>query len=166
MSWYAIYTKPRHEKKVHNQLLEKEVESFLPLITRKRQWKDRKKNVEMPLFSSYLFVNFDYKYRFDILETDGVVKIVNFNGVPAVVPDWQIDSLKHMLTFPKTLQLESFIQPGEIVEVTEGPMRSMRGTVVKRKNSNRLVLTIEGIMQSVSVEVDEFILKKVKDKER
>jgi transcription antitermination factor NusG len=166
MSWYAIYTRPRHEKKVYSQLTDKKVESFLPLITRKRQWKDRKKNVEMPLFSSYIFVNFDYKYRFDILETDGVVKIVNFNGVPAVVPDWQIESLRQMLTFPKTIQLETYIQPGEIVEVTEGPMRGMRGTVVNRKNSNRLVLTIEGIMQSVSVEVDEYILKKIKNKEK
>ena len=161
MSWYAIYTRPRHEKKVHAKLTEKEIETFLPMITRKRQWKDRKKNVEMPLFSSYLFVDFEYKYRFDVLETDGVVKIVNFNGVPAVVPDWQIESLKQMLAFPKTLQLETYIRPGELVEVTEGPMQGMRGTVVNRKNSNRLVLTIEGIMQSVSVEVDEFSLKKV-----
>ena len=166
MSWYAIYTKPRHEKKVYAQLTDKDIETFLPLITRKRQWKDRKKNVEMPLFSSYLFVDFEYKYRFDVLETDGVVKIVNFNGVPAVVPDWQIESLKQMLTFPKTLQLESYIKPGEIVEITEGPMQGMSGTVVKRKNSNRLVLTIEGIMQSISVEVDEFVLKKVKDNDK
>ena len=163
MSWYAIYTKPRHEKKVNAKLTDKDIETFLPLITRKRLWKDRKKNVEMPLFSSYLFVNFEYKYRFDVLETDGVVKIINFNGVPAVVPDWQIESLRQMLTNPKTLQLESYIQPGELVEVTEGPMQGMRGTVVLRKNSNRLVLSIEGIMQSVSVEVDEFVLKKIKN---
>jgi len=162
MSWYAIYTRPRHEKKVHAQLTDKEIKTFLPLITRKRQWKDRKKSVEMPLFSSYLFVNFEYKYRFDVLETDGVVKIVNFNGVPAVVPDWQIESLKQMLTFPKTIELENYIRPGEIVEVIEGPMQGMRGTVVNRKNSNRLVLTIEGIMQSVSVEIDEFSLKSIK----
>ena len=162
MSWYAIYTRPRHEKKVHAQLTDKEIKTFLPLITRKRQWKDRKKSVEMPLFSSYLFVNFEYKYRFDVLETDGVVKIVNFNGVPAVVPDWQIESLKQMLTFPKTIELENYIRPGEIVEVIEGPMQGMRGTVVNRKNSNRLVLTIEGIMQSVSVEIDEFSLKRIK----
>ena len=64
-----------------------------------------------------------------------------------------------MLTFPKTIQLETYIRPGEIVEVTEGPMRGMRGTVVNRKNSNRLVLSIDGIMQSVSVEVDEYVLK-------
>ena len=151
MSWYAIYTKPRHEKSVHALLIEKTVESFLPLQKRKRQWKDRKKVVEMPLFSSYLFVNFEYKYRFDILETDGIVKIINFNGVPAVVPDWQIASLKHMLEFQDTLRLESYIRPGEIVEVIDGPMRGMCGTVVQRKNANRLVLTIEGIMQSVSV---------------
>jgi transcription elongation factor/antiterminator RfaH len=166
MSWYAIYTKPRHEKKVNAKLTDKDIETFLPLITRKRLWKDRKKNVEMPLFSSYLFVDFEYKYRFDVLETDGVVKIINFNGVPAVVPDWQIESLRQMLTNPKTLQLESYIQPGELVEVTEGPMQGMRGTVVLRKNSNRLVLSIEGIMQSVSVEVDEFVLKKIKNNDK
>ncbi len=161
MTWYAIYTRPRHEKKVDAKLSEKKIESFLPLIKRKQQWKDRKKTVEMPLFSSYLFVNFEYKYRFDILETDGVVKIVNFNGIPAVVPDWQIASLRQMLEFPKTLQLETYIRPGEIVEVIEGPMRGLRGTVDKRKNADRLILTIDGIMQSISVEIDEGMLKKI-----
>ena len=165
MSWYAVYTKPRHEKKVNAKLEEKKITTFLPLITRRHQWKDRKKDVELPLFSSYLFVDFEYKYRFDVLETDGVIKIVNFNGVPAVVPDWQIESLRHMLEFPETLQLEKYIKPGEIVEITEGLMEGMQGTVVNRKNSNRLVLTIEGIMQSISVEIDEFSLKKIKTNE-
>ena len=163
MPWYALYTKPRHEKKVDTLLTEKEIESYLPIIKRRQQWKDRKKTVEMPLFSSYLFANFEYKYRFDVLQTDGVVKIVNFNGVPAVVPDWQIQSLRQMLEFPETLQLESYLKPGELVEVIEGPMRGMRGTVSLRKNAHRLVLTIDGIMQSVSVEVDEASLKKVNE---
>jgi transcription antitermination factor NusG len=162
MPWYAIYTKPRNEKKVDGLLAEKRIERFLPLVKRRQQWKDRKKWVEMPLFSSYLFANFEYKYRYDVLQTDGVVKIVNFNGVPAVVPDWQIASLRRMLEFPQTLQLESYLSPGEMVEVIEGPMRGMRGTVTRLKNANRLVLTIDGIMQSVSVEVDESVLKKVK----
>jgi transcription antitermination factor NusG len=161
MPWYALYTKPRHEKKVDGLLAEKQVETYLPLIKRRQQWKDRKKWVQMPLFSSYLFANFEYKYRYTVLETDGVVKIVNFNGVPAVVPDWQIDSLRRMLEFPETLQLESYLKPGELVEVIEGPMRGMRGTVSRLKNANRLVLTIDGIMQSVSVEVAESSLKKI-----
>ena len=109
MPWYALYTKPRHEKKVYSLLKDKKYDLFLPLISRMRQWKDRKKKVELPLFTSYLFVNFDYKYRFDVLETEGVVKIVNFCGTPAEVPEWQINSLRNMLNFPETLRLEQDI---------------------------------------------------------
>ncbi len=159
--WYAIYTRPRHEKKVFESLTEKKIETFLPLITRVRQWKDRKKRVEMPLFSSYLFVHFDYKYRFDVLQTKGVVKIINFNGVPAIVPDWQIESLKKMLEHPEKIRLENYIRPGEIVEVIEGPFKGMRGMIKKLKNETRLVITIEGIMQSVSVDIDRDFVKKV-----
>ncbi len=162
--WYAIYTRPRHEKKVFDGLTEKQIEAFLPLITRVRQWKDRKKRVEMPLFSSYLFVHIDYKNRFDVLQTKGVVKIVNFNGVPAVVPDWQIDSLKKMLEHPDLIQLENYIRPGELVEVVEGPFKGMRGMIKNLKGQTRLVITIEGIMQSVSVEIERDFVKKAEPK--
>ncbi len=163
--WYAIYTRPRHEKKVFEQLVEKRIESYLPLITRVRQWKDRKKKVEMPLFNSYLFVRIDYKSRFAVLQTKGVVKIVNFNGVPAVVPDWQIESLRKMLEHPEKIRLENYIRPGEIVEVVEGPFKGMRGTVRKTKGETRLIVTIEGIMQSVSVEIDSDLVKRVTETE-
>ena len=133
----------------------------MPLVKKVRQWKDRKKKIEMPLFNSYIFVNFDYKNRFDVLETHGIVKIINFGGKPAIIPDWQIESLKQMLEFPGTLQLEQYIKPGEIVEITEGPMRGMRGMVVIKKSSKKLVLSIEGIFQSVSVQIEEIFVKKV-----
>ncbi len=162
--WYAIYTRPRHEKKVFDALTEKKIEAFLPLITRVRQWKDRKKRVEMPLFNSYLFVHIDYKNRFGVLQTKGVVKIVNFNGVPAVVPDWQIDSLKKMLEHPDLIQLENYIRPGELVEVVEGPFKGMRGMIKNLKGQTRLVITIEGIMQSVSVEIERDFVKKAEPK--
>jgi transcription antitermination factor NusG len=161
MPWYALYTKPRHEKKVNQLLLEKNQEVYLPVIARISQWKDRKKKVDEPLFKSYIFSNFKYKYRFDVLQTDGVVKIVNFHGEPAVVPDWQIESLKKMLEFPQTLRLENFIRTGELAEVIAGPLAGMKGTVLRRKGTSRLVLTIDGIMQSVSVEIDEGCLRKV-----
>jgi transcription antitermination factor NusG len=164
MAWYALYTKPRHEKKVNSSLMDKHYETFLPLISRVRQWKDRKKKVEMPLFSSYLFANFDYKNRFNILETEGIVKIVNFHGIPALVPEWQIDSLRKMLAFPEKLSLERYIKPGEIVEIVDGLMKGMKGMVVKRKNEERLVLSIEGIMQSVSIEIDQVLVKRVLEK--
>ena len=164
MTWYAIYTKPRHEKKVNVSLIEKNCETFLPLITRMRQWKDRKKRIEIPLFSSYLFANFDYKNRFHILETEGIVKIVNFHGIPACVPDWQIESLKKMLEYPEKICLERYIKPGEIVEIVDGLMKGLRGMVIKRKNQERLFLSIEGIMQSVSIEIDQSLVKRVLEK--
>ena len=161
MHWYALYTRPRHEKKVNSLLIDKKFEVYLPTISRVSQWKDRKKMVEEPLFKSYIFVNFEYKYRYTVLETDGVVKIINFRGDPAVIPDWQIESLKKMLENPETLRLENYIRAGELVEVVSGPMEGMCGTVIRRKGTSRLVLTIDGIMQSVSVEIDEGNLKKI-----
>ncbi|MHB2156580.1 UpxY family transcription antiterminator [Calditrichota bacterium GD2] len=161
--WYAIYTRPRHEKKVYEGLIEKEITAYLPLIKRVRQWKDRKKKVDMPLFSSYLFVRIDYKNRFDVLQTKGVVKIVNFNGVPAVIPDWQIESLKQMLEYPEKIQLENYIKPGELVVIEEGPFRGLKGMVKSLRGKTRLVVSIEGIMQTVSVEIDSDYVKKVRD---
>jgi transcription elongation factor/antiterminator RfaH len=163
MPWYALYTKPRHEKTAAAALVEKQYETFLPLIVQTRKWKDRKKKVESPLFSSYLFCNFEYKYRFDVLQTRSIIKIVNFAGEPAVVPDWQIESLRQMLEFPETLRLENYLSQGDLVEVTDGPMRGLRGTVTKQKNEERLILTIDGIMQTVSVEIDTALVKKVKE---
>ena len=161
--WYAIYTRPRHEKRVYDLLIEKNQIVYLPIITRVRLWKDRKKKVDMPLFPSYIFVRFDYKYRFDILQTHGVVKIVNFKGEPASIPDWQIESLKTMLEHPETLRTENYIQPGETIEITDGPFKGMRGMVKTLKGSARLVVTIEGIMQTVSVEVDVHFLKRINE---
>lgn len=164
MPWYAIYTRPRHEKKVNSLLIDKNYETYLPIISKLRHWKDRKKKVDMPLFSSYLFANFDYRFRFNLLETEGIVKIVNFRGIPAEVPEWQINSLRKMLEFPDKIHLEKYIKVGELVEIVDGVMKGLKGMVVKRKNEERLILSIEGIMQSVSIEIDQTFVKKVIDK--
>jgi len=162
MSWYALYTRPRHEKKAAELLSEKDFEVYLPLIKKVRQWKDRKKKVDMPLFNSYIFVNFEYNQRFNVLKTHGIVKIINFSGEPAVIPDWQIDSLKRMLDFPETVRLEKYISPGEIVEIVAGPMRGLKGMVNLKKDSKRLILSIDGVFQSISVEIDEEYVERVK----
>lgn len=162
MFWYALYTRPRHEKKAAELLEEKRYEVYLPLVKKVRQWKDRKKKIDMPLFNSYLFVHFDYSQRFEVLNTHGIVKIINFSGQPAVIPDWQIDALKRMLEFPETVKLEKYIQPGEIVEITDGPMRGLKGMVDIKKDSKRIVLSIDGVFQSISVEIEEEFVQRVK----
>ncbi|MBD3225537.1 MAG: UpxY family transcription antiterminator [Caldithrix sp.] len=161
--WYAIYTRPKHENKVYDQLVEKDIEAFLPLVPRIRIWKDRKKKLMMPMFTSYLFAYFDYKNRFDVLHCKGVVKIVNFRGKPAVVPEWQISSLKRMLEFPDQIVVENYVRPGEIVRVIAGPFFGMQGMVKEIRGTNRLVVSIDGIMQAVSVGIDTAQVERVKN---
>jgi len=154
INWYALYTRPRHEKKAYELLLEKGANAYLPLLKTIRIFKNRKREVELPLFASYLFCQFEYKNRFPILETHGIIKIVNFNGQPAVVPEWQIESMKTILANPESLRLESHFRQGDLVEVINGPFKGLRGTVMHMKGESRLAILIEGIMQSISVEID------------
>jgi transcription elongation factor/antiterminator RfaH len=160
-NWYALYTRPRHEKKAYDLLIEKGENAYLPLLKTVRIYKNRKKKVELPLFPSYMFCEFEYKKRFDILETHGIIKIVNFNGEPAIVPNWQIEAMQTMLTNPESLRLENYFRQGELVEVLSGPFKGLQGTVVNKKGESRLVITIDGIMQTLSVEIDADNLKAV-----
>lgn len=164
-NWYALYTKSRHEKTVGKLLEEQNINVFVPLIEKLKFENQRRRYIQEPLFKSYIFARFDYRRRFEILETNGVVKIINFNGIPAVVPEWQIDSMRTMLRFPETIRLETYLKSGEIVEILDGPMKGLKGSVVKYKNEQRIMISVEGIMQSVSIEVDAEVLKRVQPQE-
>jgi len=165
INWYALYTRPRHEKKAFELLVEKGTNTYLPLLKTTRLLKNRKREVELPLFPSYLFCQFEYKNRFPILETHGIIKIVNFNGNPAVVPDWQIESMKTILANPESLQLESYFRQGDLVEVKTGPFKGLRGTVTHVKGESRLAIMIDGIMQSISVEIDPDCVESIPKEE-
>ncbi|NOX38491.1 MAG: UpxY family transcription antiterminator [Calditrichaeota bacterium] len=161
MPWYALYTRPRHEKKVYEQLNEKGIHAFLPLVRRLRQWKDRKKWVEMPLFNSYVFVNIELRDRFSALQTHGVVRMVSFGGVPATIPDWQIEQLRRIIEYPETLQPEQYLKEGDWVEVVEGPFRGIKGYLRELRGETRVAILIDGIYQSVSFVVDRRFVKKI-----
>ena len=160
-NWYALYTRPRHEKKAYDLLVEKKETAFLPLIKTTRHYKNSKKNVELPLFPSYLFCKFDYKERLRILETHGIIKIINFNGKPAVVPEWQIEAMQAILLNPESLRMENYFRQGDLVSVKSGPFKGLRGTVANIKGESRLIITIDGIMQTISVEIDTDNLESV-----
>ncbi len=166
MPWYALYTRPRHEKKVYEALTEKGIETFLPLIKTLRQWKDRRKWVEVPLFNSYVFVNIEYKDRFSALRTNGVVRLVSFGGVPAKIPDWQIQQLQRIIEHPETLQPEQYLKEGDYVEVTEGPFRGIRGYLREIRGETRVAILIDGIYQSASFVVEKSMVKKIKEEEK
>ncbi len=166
MPWYALYTRPRHEKKVFEALQEKGIEAFLPLIKTLRQWKDRRKWVEVPLFNSYVFVNIEYRDRFAALQTRGVVRIVAFGGTPATIPDWQIQQLRQVIEHPETLQAETYLKAGDYVEVVSGPFRGIRGYLREIRGETRVAILIDGIFQSASFVVDRSMVKKLTEEER
>jgi len=152
--WYALYTRSRYEKKVDQLLREKGVTSFLPLNEVYHRWSDRYKKVLVPLFSCYVFVFIALRDRFPVLHTDGVIKLVSFNGIPATIADHQIDSIKRILDEKMKVDPIEFFIPGKKVKVKRGPLKGVEGTLIHKHNKNRLVITIDGIRQALSVETD------------
>ena len=152
--WYALHTKSRHEKAVNFKLNEKGVTNYLPLNTVYRRWSDRYKEVKQPLFSCYVFVHINLKDRLPVLQTDGAVCLVAFNGKPATIPDDQIKAIKQILDKKQDVQHADLFTPGKKVKVVRGPLKGLDGTLIINKNNHRLVVAIESIKQAISVEID------------
>ncbi len=152
--WYAVYTMARHEKRVAWDLSQRHLSSFLPTYRTVHRWKDRKKALELALFPSYVFVRAERKDRLHILQVPSVVNIVSFDGQPAVIPDAEIEALRRGLDADMGLQPHPYLRVGKRVRIHSGPMAGQQGILVRRKDRCRVVLSIDFIMRSVSVEVD------------
>jgi transcription antitermination factor NusG len=159
--WLAVYTRSRYEKKVADHLTEHGITSYLPLMKTLRQWSDRKKWVEVPLFRSYVFVNIELPNYRKALEAAGAVYIVRFEGQPAVIPEGQIEMLKALLDSSTDFEIttEEFLS-GEKVEVTRGPMLGYKGTFVEYKGKKRIMLRIDAVGQSLLIEISPAIIKR------
>ena len=121
--WIAVYTKPRHEKIVKKELLNKGFGVYLPTLKKKRKWSDRKKWVEFPLFKSYIFVLTEIKDALFILQTIGVVRIVKFGEEIAVINNKNIKAIKLMIENGYSPTAIDYFEKGESVEVKEGPLK-------------------------------------------
>ena len=152
--WYAIKTRSRHEKVVRSQLGRQNIESFLPTIKRWSQWKDRKKEIEFPLFSGYCFARFSLEDRLPVLQSSGVVSIVGSSGQPEPIPDSEIESLRIVVNKRFHYDLHPFLKEGALVEVTEGPLQGVKGRLVRKAKLSRLVISINLIQQAAAVEID------------
>jgi transcription termination/antitermination protein NusG len=157
--WYAVYTVVRHEKAANTALKEKQIDTFLPLREVISQWKDRRKRVLLPLFPGYLFVNTTLDYKLDILNTPGIVRILGISGTPASIPDDQIESIRKLLDSKVPFDPYPYLKEGKRVIVTHGPLEGVVGRIVKRKGSNKLLLSVDLIKRAVSVEVEMEIVE-------
>jgi transcription termination/antitermination protein NusG len=152
--WYAVWTRSRHEQVVRSQLDEKDVTAFLPTMTRWSRWKDRKKQIDVPLFPGYVFARFEPGERLSVLKCSGVVSIVSFNGEPAAVPDHEIESIRTLVASTLPCDPCPTIKTGTLVEVSHGPLKGVVGRLTRKGSQSRLVLSVDLIGQAVSVQVD------------
>ena len=159
--WIAVYTKPRHEKTVEKELQKKEFEVYLPLLKQRRKWSDRKKWVEFPLFRSYIFVKTEIKNALFVLQTLGVVKVVKFGGEVAVIQNDSIQAIKLMIEGGYMPEATDYFVKGDPVEVKDGPLKGLVGEVIRVDNHDRLLVRVDAIQHSVSVQIDRGFLKSV-----
>jgi len=164
--WYAVYTRAQHQKQVALQLERQTVRCFLPLYESVRRWKDRRVVLNLPLFPSYVFAHLGLRDRLTVQRTPGVVNLVGFGGVPCPIPDAEIEALQACLAYKVRMQPHPYLRVGRRVSVKNGPLTGLEGILVRRRNSSRLVLSIDSISSSVWVELDAVDVEPVPDSRR
>jgi transcription antitermination factor NusG len=155
VNWYALYTCPRHEKRVAEQIKQRRISCFLPLYRSVRRWKDRRKELDLALFPGYVFVRIAPRDCLRVLQLTGAVRFVSYNGHPAPLPDAEIEALMNALASGVRAQPHPYLTAGRRVRVRYGPFARSEGILVRRKDKFRVALSLDLIMRSVSVEVDE-----------
>jgi len=154
LAWYAIRTRSRHEKLVDEQLVSRGIEAFLPLVDRRRRWKDRWKTVSFPLFPGYCFARFQYQDRLVVQTAVGAVQILGINGHAIPIPNHEIDAVRQLVMSTLPLDPHPYLKEGMEVEVVHGPLAGLRGNLVRKGKHARLVVAISVIQQAASVELD------------
>lgn len=156
--WYALHTRPRHEKAVAHRLGDCGVETFLPIVTELHRWSDRKKKVEMPLFSCYVFAKFisNREDRLRVLRVDGVLGLVGSHSEGTPIPEEQIDAIRTLVdgTLPWTAY--PFLKIGQRVRVRSGALDGMEGILVSRNGTSTLVISVDAIQRSLAVRVEGY----------
>jgi transcription antitermination factor NusG len=152
--WFALYTCANHEARVAENLGFRLVEYFLPLFRSTRRWKDRRVHLELPLFPGYVFVRIAVRNRIQVLQVPGVVRLVGFDGVPAVLPDEQINALKRALEAGLIAEPHPYLTVGRQVRIKGGPLQGQEGIVIRKKGAMRVVVSLAQISCSMIADVE------------
>lgn len=154
IGWYALYTKSRSEKKVNSRLLELGFETYLPLKKELRQWSDRKKVVELPLFNSYIFVKTYQSKLYELIKVAGVTKFISFSGRPVSVREREIEILKELLASNSELEIiDGIPELGKLVKFSKGILKGYEGRILKINRRNQYAVEIESLGKSIIVNI-------------
>ena len=152
--WYAAYTCANHEKRVAAELAMRKVEHFLPVYRSVRRWKDRRVQLELPLFPGYVFVRLALGGRMRVVQIPSVVRLVGFNGLPTALPDTEMEIMRAGLSQNLRAEPHPFLTVGRKVSITAGPFSGLEGILKRKKGNLRVVVSLELIQRSVVVDVD------------
>lgn len=161
LRWFALYTRSRHEKLVHEELLKKGIETFLPLRKVTRHWSDRKKIIHDPLFPGYLFVRTPLINRFTVLNTVGAIRLVGKPSDPLEVPEQELVAIQHFMEQDIEMDPFPYLKEGQRVYVRSGPLKGVEGFIVRKDKHCRLVISLDLLTQSTSVVIDEACIEPV-----
>jgi transcription antitermination factor NusG len=155
LQWFAVYTTCRHEKRIAQHLVQRDIEHYLPLYRVDRKWRDGSRvTLELPLFPSYIFARIKRSERVRVLNIPGALAVVGgTGGEPAPVPDSAIESLRIGL-LEHRVEPHPLLRVGQMARIRSGAFAGMEGIVIRTKGACRVVLTVEQIMQSIAVEVN------------
>ena len=163
-SWLALYTKPRSEFKAEEQLIASNITTYLPTITRIKQWSDRKKKITEPLFRGYIFIYADEQERLLSVEKQAIVRCLFDGGRPARIPDWQIENIKKMLESDSEIIVHDGIVPGAKVVIKSGAFEGVIGTVVNESSGKSISVSIDLLNRSIITHLpDDCDLEVMKD---
>lgn len=155
-SWYVVYTYPQAEKQVRNKVNELGYETFLPMQKEVRQWSDRKKEIETPLFPNYVFVKTSSQERFNLMKVRGLVNFISFGGSPVSIPEEEIESIKKVLCGnPVVSSTADNYHIGDRVTITKGQFAGTEGILVRENGKSRFVVQLQALKQSVSIDISK-----------
>jgi len=165
-NWYAIFTKPRSEKKVFQRMLDHEIEAFLPLVKTVRQWSDRKKTLQVPLISSYIFVHMEEKDLYKTLPIQGTVNVLKHLGKPAKIKDVEIENLQILSSNSEKHEITNcvIVSNGDSVEVINGPFMGLIATCLKEGTNHRVIVKIDSLGTCFNVNIPLSFLRKIENK--
>ena len=162
LKWYVMYTASRSEKKVADRLEERGWEVYLPIVEELRQWSDRKKKVQRPLFNGYVFVKTERNKLWECLQVPGAVKFVHFSGHHATIREEDLDTIKRVVATGVAIETDgSEIEPGEKVKVIGGPLQNMSGEVIEKGNKDYFLIRVPGIMQNMMITIERRFLQVI-----
>jgi transcription antitermination factor NusG len=156
--WYAVHTYPRHEKVVADRIQQQGLTTFLPMLTEVHRWSDRKKSVQLPMFSCYLFVQLipTNEQRLRVLQTNGVISFVGSQRIGTAIPDDQIEAVRTLMEQDVECTTHPFLKIGQRVKVRGGALEGLEGVFVSQNGDDSLVISVDAIQRSLAVRIDGY----------